>query len=76
VPFGAVWCDAPDAVLAGRLQRRAADPREVSDAGPALLGPHRAQYEPPADEPGTIRVDTSASLDAAVSAALRGLGAG
>jgi uncharacterized protein len=76
VPLGVLWCDAPDAVLADRLRRRAADPGEVSDAGPELLGDHRARYEPPANEPDAIRVDTAAGPDAAVEAALRGLSAG
>jgi aminoglycoside phosphotransferase family enzyme/predicted kinase len=59
VPYTAIWCDAPDAILADRLRQRAADPREVSDAGPELLGRHRAQYDAPEGEPDTIRLDTS-----------------
>jgi aminoglycoside phosphotransferase family enzyme/predicted kinase len=75
VPLAVLWCDAPDAVLADRLRRRAADPGEVSDAGPELLAPHRARYERPGREPDTIRVDTAAGPDAAVEAALRALSA-
>ncbi|HMH52654.1 MAG TPA: AAA family ATPase [Candidatus Acidoferrum sp.] len=73
VPLATIWCDAPDAVLADRLRRRAADPGEVSDAGPDLLSGHRERYEPPAGEPETIRVDTTAGPDAAVEATLRAL---
>lgn len=72
-PFASLWCDAPDAVLHARLRRRAADPREVSDAGPELLAPHRARYEPPQGEPGTLRVDTAGGSEAAVEAALRAM---
>ena len=75
VPLATIWCDAPDTVLADRLRRRAADPGEVSDAGPELLRAHRARYEPPARESETIRVDTTAGPDAAVEAALRALSA-
>jgi aminoglycoside phosphotransferase family enzyme/predicted kinase len=71
VRYAALWCDAPDAVLADRLRRRAADPGEISDAGPDLLGPHRARYDAPEREPDTIRVDTTAGPDAAVGEALR-----
>lgn len=73
VSYAAIWCDAPDAILADRLRQRAADPREVSDAGPELLIPHRAQYDAPDFEPGTIRVDTTSGPDAAVTEALRRL---
>jgi aminoglycoside phosphotransferase family enzyme/predicted kinase len=76
VPMTTIWCDAPDAVLADRLWRRAADPGEVSDAGPELLTGHRERYEDPASEPDAIRVDTSAGRDAAVEAALRALSVG
>ena len=58
-PFTVLWCDAPDAVLAERLQRRGADPSEVSDAGADFLPTHRARYESPAGEPGVVRIDTS-----------------
>jgi hypothetical protein len=73
VPLTTIWCDASDEVLADRLRRRAADPAEVSDAGPELLSGHRARYESPAREPETVRVDTTAGPDAAVEAALRAL---
>ena len=75
VPLVVMWCDAPDAVLADRLRRRAADPDEVSDAGPELLVEHRARYERPDREPDAIRVDTAAGPDAAVETALRALSA-
>jgi len=72
-PFAILWCDAPDAVLDIRLRQRAADIRQVSDAGPELLAAHRARYEPPDGESETIRVDTTAGPDAVVAAALRAL---
>jgi uncharacterized protein len=72
-PFAILWCDAPDAVLDIRLRQRAADVRQVSDAGPELLAAHRARYEPPDGESETIRVDTTAGPDAVVAAALRAL---
>jgi hypothetical protein len=72
-PFAILWCDAPDEILNIRLRRRAADTREVSDAGPELLAPHRARYEPPDREPETIRVDTAAGRDDVVAAALHAL---
>jgi uncharacterized protein len=75
VPLTTIWCDAADAVLADRLRRRAADPAEVSDAGPELLIGHRRRYESPAREAETIRVDTTAGPDAAVDAALHALSA-
>jgi uncharacterized protein len=74
VPFGVIWCDAPDPVLAERLRRRARDPREVSDAGPDLLSQHRAHYEPPVGEANVVRIDTTAGVDRAAAEALRALG--
>ena len=73
VPFAVLWCDAPDPVLAERLQQRAHDPGEVSDAGVALLPQHRARYEPPDRESNVIRIDTTASTDRAAAAALDAL---
>jgi aminoglycoside phosphotransferase family enzyme/predicted kinase len=75
-PFRALWCEAPDAVLTERLRLRASDPREVSDAGPALLGRHRSAYETPAAEGDVIRVDTTAAPDTVVAEAVGRLGAG
>jgi aminoglycoside phosphotransferase family enzyme/predicted kinase len=73
VPLTTIWCEAPDSVLIDRLRRRAVDPSEVSDAGPELLAGHRARFAAPAGEAETIRVDTTASPDAAVEAALGAL---
>ena len=73
VPFTVFWCDAPDPVLAERLRRRAADPREVSDAGVELLPRHRAQYAAPTQEPDVIRIDTTGAAEPAADQALRRL---
>lgn len=54
-----LWCDAPDAVLAERLRRRARSADEVSDGREELLAEHRARYDPPEGESDVIRVDTS-----------------
>ena len=72
VAFVVLWCDAPDPVLAERLRRRAHDPDEVSDAGVALLPEHRARYEPPDRESNVIRIDTT-TTDLAVVTALDAL---
>jgi uncharacterized protein len=73
VPFVVIWCDAPDSVLADRLRRRAEQPGEVSDARVELLPQHRARYEPPEREPQVVRIDTTASPDAAERETLRAL---
>jgi predicted kinase len=72
-PFVVIWCDAPDSVLADRLRRRAEQPGEVSDARVDLLPQHRAHYEPPERESQVVRIDTTASPDAAVRETLRAL---
>ena len=59
VPFTALWCDAPDAVLVPRLRARAAEGSDVSDGREELLAPQRARYESPADEPGVVAVDSA-----------------
>jgi aminoglycoside phosphotransferase family enzyme/predicted kinase len=53
-----LWCDAPDAVIAERLARRAAEPLEISDGHSQLLPEHRARYEPPDGERNVVRVET------------------
>jgi uncharacterized protein len=73
VPFVAIWCDAPDSVLAERLRRRAEHPGEVSDARVDLLPQHRAQYEPPDREPQVVRIDTTAGPDHTAEEVLRAL---
>lgn len=67
VPFALLWCEAPDAVLAERLLRRAAQGRDASDAGPELLARHRARYEPPAGEDDVILVDTRGDIEGAAA---------
>jgi hypothetical protein len=59
VACSVLWCDAPDAVLAERLRRRARSRDEVSDGREELLAEHRARYDSPEGEPDVIRVDTS-----------------
>jgi uncharacterized protein len=67
VPFGILWCDAPDSVLAERLDRRGRDAREVSDGRVELLARHRAEYESPAGEPGVTRIDAETDVEAALN---------
>ena len=74
VPFGILWCDAPDDVLGERLRRRSGDRHEVSDGREELLRSHRASYEAPVAEPDVIRVDTSGDSAHAVELALAGSG--
>lgn len=62
IAHATLWCDAPDAVIAERLARRAAEPLEVSDGHSGLLPEHRARYEPPEREPNVVRVDTHPEL--------------
>jgi aminoglycoside phosphotransferase family enzyme/predicted kinase len=73
VPFTALWCDAPDAVLVPRLRARAAERSDVSDGREELLAPQRARYESPAHERGVVRVDSAGDLGPAIEAALREL---
>jgi aminoglycoside phosphotransferase family enzyme/predicted kinase len=77
VPHAVLWCDAPDAVIARRLRRRADDPREISDGREEILARHRARYEAPADEADVIVIDTAGEdVEAAVTPALARLGIG
>jgi len=57
VPFTALWCDAPEAVIRLRLRAREGDRHEVSDGREELLAAHRARYEPPTDEPEAVRLE-------------------
>ena len=63
VVHATIWCDAPDPVIAERLERRAEDAGEVSDGRAGLLAEHRARYEAPEGEPGVVRVDTESGPD-------------
>lgn len=67
VRFTALWCEAPEDVVARRLRERAGDHREVSDGRPDLLGQHRRRYEPPAGEADVVRVDTAVAADASLA---------
>ena len=62
-PITILWCDAPDHVIVPRLRRRVEERHEVSDGREELLADHRARYEAPADEPGVVRIDTTAPLE-------------
>jgi uncharacterized protein len=75
-PAVVLWCEAPDAVIAARLRRRAADPHEVSDGREALLARHRGRYEPPAAEPRVIRIDAAADPEDEVARVARELATG
>lgn len=65
-PLAVLWCDAPDGVIRDRLRRRAVGRHEVSDGRVELLERHRTRYEPPAGEPGVIRVDTTQDVERTV----------
>jgi hypothetical protein len=73
LPFTVVWCDAPDAVIAPRLRRRATERHEVSDGREELLPFHRARYEDPTGEAGVVQVDTTRDSAAALDVALAAL---
>lgn len=70
VPLLVLWCDAPDAVIARRLDARERDGRDVSDGRVELLAAHRAAYEAPAGEAETVRIDTTATVADALERAL------
>lgn len=76
VPYAALWCDAPDPVIALRLRGRSADPREISDGREEILGRHRARYEPPLGETDVVVLDTAGDVGAALGPALQRLGVG
>ncbi len=50
VPSGILYCEAPRAELARRLDRRAAEGRDVSDATSALLPSQMEHLEPLLDD--------------------------
>lgn len=66
-PFLLVECSAPEAEVLRRLRARAAADTDVSDADERVFRGQQGAYERPAgDEPGSLQVDTSAGVDAAV----------
>jgi aminoglycoside phosphotransferase family enzyme/predicted kinase len=67
VPFGVLWCEAPDSVIAARLRARVADLLEVSDGRVELLAAHRARYEPPTAEADAVRIDTVDDIEPVVT---------
>ena len=68
--YATLSCDAPDAVIAGRLRARERDAHEVSDGRLELLAAHRTAFEAPAAEAGTMRIDTTGDTAAAVDRVL------
>ena len=73
VSHATLWCDAPDSVIAARLRARERDAGEVSDGRLELLAAHRAAFEAPAAEAGTIRLDATGETAAVVDRALETL---
>jgi aminoglycoside phosphotransferase family enzyme/predicted kinase len=61
-----VLCDAPDAIVRERMNRREQDPGRISDATADLLEQARRNFEPIADAEGLneIRIDTRESVEA------------
>jgi len=66
VLFRVLACDAPESVLAERLEQRAQDTAEVSDGRAELLAEHRRRYERPARARDVLTVDTSRDTAALV----------
>ncbi|MCA9771294.1 MAG: AAA family ATPase [Myxococcales bacterium] len=63
-PFAIFEATAPEAVLYERLERRRREGGDPSDAGPELLAPLRARYEPADDREGRVfRLATDAPAD-------------
>ena len=54
-----IWAEAPDEVVRERLEKRALDPRAISDAGLDVYLRAREQFQPPDEvEPGQlVRID-------------------
>lgn len=73
-PLSILWCDAPDTVIAGRLDARRADRHEPSDARAQLLPVHRSLYERPDREPEVIALDTTRPASHVLGQALAALG--
>lgn len=66
-----VLCDADDATLIGRLQRRASEQGVVSDARIELWPELRAAFKPPDELPDMLRVDATRTMEEATEQALQ-----
>jgi hypothetical protein len=58
-----VLCDADDATLMARLERRATEQGVVSDARIKLWPDLRAAFTPPVELPAVLRVDATRSSE-------------
>jgi aminoglycoside phosphotransferase family enzyme/predicted kinase len=67
VPLTALWCQAPDDVIAARLRARADGAGDVSEGRPELLATHRAAFEAPGEE--AIAIHTTQPLAPQLQAA-------
>jgi len=68
-PCVTVHCVAAPDVLASRIERRAADASDASEATIEVLAAQRADYEPPTAAEGTVvTIDTGTALDVAGAA--------
>lgn len=65
-----VLCDADDATLIARLERRATEKGVVSDARIELWPELRAAFTPPDEQPSVLRVDATRTSEETVEQAL------
>jgi predicted kinase len=65
-----VLCDADDATLIARLERRATEKGVVSDARIELWPELRAAFTPPDEQPSVLRVDATRDSEETVEQAL------
>ncbi|OBJ08097.1 bifunctional aminoglycoside phosphotransferase/ATP-binding protein [Mycobacterium sp. 1465703.0] len=66
-----VLCDADDATLIARLERRATEAGVVSDARIELWPELRAAFTPPDEQPSLLRVDATRDTEGTVEQALK-----
>ncbi|OBB97418.1 hypothetical protein [Mycobacterium sp. 852002-40037_SCH5390672] len=64
-----ILCDADDATLVARLERRATEQGVVSDARIELWPELRAAFTPPDELPSVLRVDATRNLEETVERA-------
>lgn len=65
-----VLCDADDATLIARLERRATERGVVSDARVELWPELRAAFTPPEEQPSVLRVDATRNMEDTTEQAL------
>jgi uncharacterized protein len=65
-----VLCDADDATLIARLERRATEQGVVSDARIELWPELRAAFTPPDEPPSVLRVDATRNMEETTEQAL------